>query len=141
MPIFERDGSLHSRKFIKFITNLITIVQFWRGNIAALHLYVLWRTLMLSGWHCKEAPVNQHGIARRSVPRILKSDLNLYPHKMTVLPKLTVQNKHQRMAFAEWAQNNEVSFCNVWFPDEAHFHLFGVVNKKTCNFWHQRIHL
>ncbi|PNF20358.1 hypothetical protein B7P43_G12827 [Cryptotermes secundus] len=34
---------------------------------------------------------------------------------MTVLPKLTVQNNHQRMTFAEWAQNNKVSLNNVWF--------------------------
>jgi hypothetical protein len=47
-----------------------------------------------------------------------------------VLPLLTVQNKYQRMAFAEWAQNNEVSFNNVWFFVEAHFHLDGVVNKQ-----------
>jgi hypothetical protein len=70
----------------------------------------------------------QLGISRRSVQRILKSDLNLYPYKMTVLPKLTVRNKHQRMAFAEWAQNN------VWFSDEAHFHSDGVVNKQNVRF-------
>jgi 5-bromo-4-chloroindolyl phosphate hydrolysis protein len=52
----------------------------------------------------------QLGISRRSV-QILKGDLNLYPYKMAVLPKLTVQNK-QSMAFAEWAKNNEVSFNN-----------------------------
>jgi hypothetical protein len=46
-----------------------------------------------------------------------------------VLPKFTVQNKHQRIEFAEWAQNNEVSFNNIWFSDEAHFHLDGEVNK------------
>jgi hypothetical protein len=50
---------------------------------------------------------------------------------MTVLPKLTVQNKQQRMAFAVWVQNNEVSFNNVWFSDEAHFHLDGVVNTQN----------
>jgi hypothetical protein len=76
----------------------------------------------------------QLGISRRSEQRIMKSDLNLYPYKMTVLPKLTVQNKHQRMTFAEWAQNNEVSFNDVWFSDEAHFHLDGVVNKQNMQF-------
>jgi hypothetical protein len=69
------------------------------------------------------------------VQRILKSDLNLYPYKMTVLPKLTVQTKHQRMVFAEWAQNNEVSFNNAWFSDESHFHLDVVVNKQNVQFW------
>jgi hypothetical protein len=37
------------------------------------------------------------------------------------------------MAFAEWAQNNEASFNNVGFSDEAHFYLDGVVNKQ--NVW------
>jgi hypothetical protein len=46
----------------------------------------------------------QLGISRQLVQRILKSELNLYPYKMTVLPKLTVQNKPQIKAFAEWAQ-------------------------------------
>jgi hypothetical protein len=59
---------------------------------------------------------------------------------MTVLPKLTVQNKHQRMAFAGWAHNNEVSFNNIWFSDESHFYFDGVVN-KMCDFGHQRIHM
>jgi hypothetical protein len=38
------------------------------------------------------------------------------------------------MAFAEWAQNNEASFNNVWFSDEAHFHLDGVIINKMCDF-------
>jgi hypothetical protein len=39
------------------------------------------------------------------------------------------------MAFAEWTQNNEVSFSKVWFSDEAHFHLDGIVNKQNVQFW------
>jgi hypothetical protein len=54
---------------------------------------------------------------------------------MTVLPKLTVQNKHQGMTFAEWAQNNEASFNKVWFSDEAHFHIDGEINKQYVCFW------
>jgi hypothetical protein len=65
-------------------------------------------------------------ISRQLMQRILKHDLNKYPYKMTMLPKLTAQNKDKKMAFAEWAQNNEVSF-NVWFSDE--------VNKQTVQFW------
>jgi hypothetical protein len=48
-----------------------------------------------------------------------------------VLPKLTAQYKHKQIEFAEWAQNNGVSFNNVRFSDEAHFHLDGVVNKQN----------
>jgi hypothetical protein len=68
----------------------------------------------------------QVGISRRTAQRILRSDLNLYLYKMAVLPKLTVQNKHQRMT-----QNNEVSVNNIWFSDEAHFHLDDVVKKQN----------
>jgi hypothetical protein len=39
------------------------------------------------------------------------------------------------MTFAEWAQNNEVSFNNVWFSDEAHFHLDGVIKTQNLRFW------
>jgi hypothetical protein len=52
-------------------------------------------------------------ISRQSMQQILKSDLNLYLYKMAVLPKLMLENKHQRKALAEWAQNNGVSFNNV----------------------------
>jgi hypothetical protein len=48
-----------------------------------------------------------------------------------VLPKLTVQNKHQRMPFSEWSHNNEAVFNNVWFADKANFYLDGVVNKQN----------
>jgi hypothetical protein len=65
----------------------------------------------------------QLGIPRQRVQQILKSDLNMYTHKITVLTKHTVENKHQKLAFAERAQNNKVSFNNVWFSDEAHFHM------------------
>jgi hypothetical protein len=67
---------------------------------------------------------------------------------MTVLPKHTVEIKHQRLEFADWAQNNEVSFNSVWFSDEAHFHLDGMVNKQNVLFWvsehpcviHEKVH-
>jgi cytidylate kinase len=51
--------------------------------------------------------------------------------KKIVFTKLTAENKHQSMAFSEWAQNNEVSFNNVWFSDEKHFHFDRAVNKKN----------
>jgi hypothetical protein len=49
---------------------------------------------------------------------------------MRVLPKLMIQNEHQRMAFAEWAQNNEVLFNNVWLS-EVELHFDGIVNKQN----------
>jgi hypothetical protein len=40
------------------------------------------------------------------------------------------------MAFTEWAQNNEVSFNNVWFSDKAHFDLDGVVKFSDKEHFH-----
>jgi hypothetical protein len=65
-----------------------------------------------------------------------------------VLHELTIQNTPQRMALAECTQNDEVSCNNVWFSDEAHFHLDGVVNKQNVRFWasenprviHEKVH-
>jgi hypothetical protein len=39
------------------------------------------------------------------------------------------------MTFAEWAQNNEVSFNNACFSNEAHFHFDVKVNKRNVRFW------
>jgi hypothetical protein len=96
----------------------------------------------------KKGCTAQLGISRRLMSQIMKTDLNLYPYKMRVLPKLTVQNKHQWMTFTDWAQNDDVLF-NVWFSDEAHFHSDGEVNKQNVRFWvsenpceiHKKVHL
>jgi hypothetical protein len=56
---FQTQWRLHSEQFLNFITSLIMMVQCKRGNIASHHFCVHQRTLTLSEWHCKEAPVNQ----------------------------------------------------------------------------------
>jgi hypothetical protein len=119
MHIFKCDRGLHSKQFVNFKTSLM-MVQCWRGNVAGLRLCISRRTFMLWRVALQRIPSNsirkaaaQLAISRRSVQRILKSDLNLYRYKMTVLPKLTIRNKHQRMASSEWAQNNDVSLSDV----------------------------
>jgi hypothetical protein len=54
---------------------------------------------------------------------------------MTVVHELTARDKQQRLEFAAWAEHKEVTMHNVWFSDEAHFHLDSVVNKKNVRFW------
>jgi hypothetical protein len=78
-------------------------------------------------------------MSRPLVQRLLKSDLNLYPYKMAVLSKLTVQNKHQRIAFAEWAQN-EVSLNNVFLMKHTSTWIVWLMY-KMCDFGRQRIHV
>jgi hypothetical protein len=63
---------------------------------------------------------------------------------MTVLPKLTIQKEHQRMAFAEWAQNKEVIHekvhhaprITVWVAISSHGLLGPIFFEETVNSEH-----
>jgi hypothetical protein len=52
------------------------------------------------------------------------------------------------MPFAEWPQNNEVLFNNIWFSDEARFFFDVEVNRQNVRFWasenphviHEKVH-
>ena len=79
------------------------------------------------------------GINRESVRRILIADLNLYPYRIQIKQKLTLDDMRKRVIMCQW-------FCdkidavpdfldNVWFSDEAHFLLSGHVNSKNNIFW------
>lgn len=82
------------------------------------------------------------GISRRSLQRILHSDLHLFPYKMTVMHKLTARDMERRLQFASWAMEEEAVLHNTWYSDEAYFYVNGVVNKQNVRFWareHPRI--
>ena len=79
------------------------------------------------------------GINRESVRRILIADLNLYPYRIQIKQKLTLDDMRKRVIMCQW-------FCdkidavpdfldNVWFSDEAYFLLSGHVNSKNNIFW------
>jgi hypothetical protein len=134
VPIFKCDGHLH----LKFITSLIMMVQCWRGNVTGLRLYSPENTdtvkvvLQRSPSKLTRKAAAQLGTPRHSVQQILKSDLNLYPYKMTVLPKSSKQISKNGIYWmgSEWGI---VQQCLV--SDEADFHLDGVVNKPNVQFW------
>ena len=73
-----------------------------------------------------------------STARILKLDLKLFPCHIQVKQKLTAQDKLARVEMCNWFNNkmeeDENWINNVWFSDEAHFHLDGYVNSKNCVF-------
>ena len=79
------------------------------------------------------------GLSRMSTVRILKLDLKLFPYHLQVKHKLTAQDKRARVEMCNWFNNkmeeDEDWLDNVWFTDEAHFHLEGYVSSKNCVFW------
>jgi hypothetical protein len=60
------------------------------------------------------------GISRRSLQRIIHSDLHLYLYKITVMHKLTAIDKELRLQFALWAMEEEAVLHNTWFTDESY---------------------
>lgn len=78
-------------------------------------------------------------VSRSSIRRILKLDLHLFPYRIQVKHKLTENDKQARVSMCEWfndmMEEDEDWIDNVWFSDEAHFHLDGHVNSKNTVFW------
>ena len=69
----------------------------------------------------------------------MKQDLNLFPHHITTAHKLTDGDKAARVAMCEMLQQKMEANPNwirdVWFSDEAHFHVNGAVNSHNNIFW------
>ena len=82
---------------------------------------------------------SQVGLSAASTWRILKTDLGLSPYKVTVCQELSATDCHHREVFCKWFLEKcaaKPSFLNcVWWSDEAHFHLNGLVNRQNYRFW------
>ncbi|PSN49514.1 hypothetical protein C0J52_18947 [Blattella germanica] len=77
-------------------------------------------------------------ISRRSLHRILKSELKFHPYKLQVVHKLRPNDRQMRMTFCAHlqemiAENNILP--NLLMSDETHFHLTGFVNKQNFRYW------
>jgi hypothetical protein len=104
VPIFKRDGRLHSNQIMNFITTLKMMVREetspaficeFSGDTDAVRM-----ALQRSPSKSTRKTAAQLRISRLSVQQILKSDLNLYQYKMTVLRKLTFQKRNRPIK--EW---------------------------------------
>ena len=78
-------------------------------------------------------------LSRSSIRRILKLDLNLFPYHIQVKHKLTAEDQRARVRMCDWfterMEEDEDWIDDVWFSDEAHFHIDGRVNSKNNVFW------
>lgn len=81
----------------------------------------------------------QLSISRRSVQRILKEDLNLFPYKIQLVSKLNPSDYPVRLEFCkkmlEMLEADSTLIDHIFMSDEAHFDLNGNVNKQNCRFW------
>ena len=78
-------------------------------------------------------------VSRTTTHRLLKNTLCLTPYKISVHHSLTEVDCEERIAFCQWLKQKCDLFDdflnNIWFSDEAHFHLNGQVNRQNCRFW------
>lgn len=75
------------------------------------------------------------GISRRSLHRILHNELKFHPYKMCVAQRLSARDCVTRRMSCEDMLANLPREANVFFSDEAHFHLSGCVNKQNMRYW------
>lgn len=77
------------------------------------------------------------GISRRTVQRILRSDLGCRPYKKIVEPMLTEEHKVKRKRFFNWIRNNfaKEDTRKILFSDEKMFDIDGVYNSQNDRIW------
>lgn len=81
----------------------------------------------------------QLNISSRSLQRILKKNLHLFPYKILLVQKLLLRDHNQRLEYSNAIVNLQKKFDNfsekIMMSDEAHFYLSGHVNKQNYRFW------
>ena len=78
-------------------------------------------------------------LSPRTVRRILKEDLHLFPYHIQNRQVLTARDREARQTFAQRFkqehENNQFFIRRVHFSDESHFELDGRVNSHNAIFW------
>lgn len=105
-------------------------------NVAAVHASVADRPTLSIRRRLQLLDIN---VSVESTRQILRNDLKLTPYRIPVKQKLSESDFAARVSMCLWFQEkieqNPEWIKQVWFSDEAHFHLFGHVNSKNCVFW------
>ena len=78
-------------------------------------------------------------ISRSSIQRMLRKDFKAFPYKLQTVHKLEEEDNDRRVEMCETLLNhyeNDPSILdNIWFSDEAVFHLSGKVNRRNTRMW------
>lgn len=73
-------------------------------------------------------------LGKSSLLRILHKDLNLHPYKIQIVQEIKPTDFPRRLHFSEIILARGINH-NLWFSDEAHFHLCGYTNKQNYRYW------
>ena len=76
-------------------------------------------------------------ISERSVRRIMKSDLGLYPYEKIWEPLLSDDHRVKRKKFTNWVRTNfrKEGTMRILFSDEKFFDIDGVYNSQNDRVW------
>lgn len=81
----------------------------------------------------------QASLSATSTYRIITRELQLFPYKVQTHQPISIQAQSQREDFAniisDMIDRWEIEADDIWFSDEAHFHLDGYVNKQNWRIW------
>lgn len=81
----------------------------------------------------------QVGISKTSTHRIVRRELKLKSYKFPISHQLTTVDCNRRKDFCNWflekCADCPLFLSNIWWSDEAHFHLHGLVNRQNFRFW------
>lgn len=78
------------------------------------------------------------GVKKTSVHKIIRKQLKFHPYKLQVTQQLKEDDFIKRKNYAEVILerfSTPTRLCNIFFSDEAHFHIGGYVNKQNMRYW------
>ena len=83
-------------------------------------------------------PAVELDVSRSSMQRMSRKDIKAFPHKLQAVHKLEEDND-RRVEVCEMLLNhyeNDLSILDdIWFSDEAIFHLSRRVNRHNAQIW------
>lgn len=78
------------------------------------------------------------GVKKTSVHKIIRKKLKFYPYKLQIIQQLKEDDYIKRLNYARVVLerfSTPTRLCNIFFSDEAHFHIGGYVNKQNMRYW------
>jgi hypothetical protein len=61
--------------------------------------------------------------------------LKIFPYKISVVHKLSDNEKERKLQFTAWTEGTDKILFNTHYLDKACFHLGGTVSKQNMRFW------